>query len=320
MTEYAPSGGLQKYRPRICILVGDPGWAFDNSAREIKRQLATEFDITIHHAVDRPTFSAADCDLLHVCFWGESRHQLIDFDKKRIITEISSHRWQDNPNFGPCTPAEFVRRYLAHCDTAICTSRRLCAIVEKVFPRTFHTPNGVDVGRFNPAKRPFRPNLVFGWAGKAADEVKGFRDIVQPACDGRFCLLAATGDVPHRQMPEFYRQLDVIVVASRNEGEPLTLIEAMACGCYPVCVNVGIVPELIEHGRNGYIVPERTIDAFQNALQWCEDNCEEVRAASLVNAELIARDRNWDVCAQSFARVYRDTLMRADHLHGDPFK
>ena len=119
MTEDAPSGGLQTYRPRICILAGDPGWAFDNSAREIKRQLATEFDITIHHAVDRPTFSAADCDLLHICFWGESRHQLIDFDKRRIITEISSHRWQDNPNFGPCTPAEFVRRYLAHCDTAI---------------------------------------------------------------------------------------------------------------------------------------------------------------------------------------------------------
>jgi glycosyltransferase involved in cell wall biosynthesis len=295
-------------------LAGVPGWAYDNSAREIKRQLAYEFDITICYAVDHPSLSSVDYDLLHICFWGEDRYQLINFDKNRIIMEVSSHRWQDDHRFGPCTPDEFVRRYLANCETVICTSRRLTQIVEKVFFRTFHTPNGVDVARFRPGPPKSGPRLVFGWAGKAADDVKGFKDIVEPACKERVSLLAATGDWPYQQMHQFYQKLDVILVAARNEGEPLTLIEAMACGCYPVCVDVGIVPELIEHERNGYIVFERTIDAFQYAVQWCENNCDKVRAAGLTNAKLIARDRNWDICAQSFARAYRDTLMRADRL------
>jgi glycosyltransferase involved in cell wall biosynthesis len=309
MTDHGPGGGTRK--PRICILANVPGWAFDNSAREIKRNLAHEFDITIRYAVDHPDLSSADYDLVQICSWGQDRYRLIDFDKKRVIVQVSSHRWQDNPHFGPCTPDEFARRYLANCETVICTSRRLTEIVANVFPRVFHTPNGVDATRFTPGRRAPRPRLTFGWAGKAVDEVKGFYDIVKPACGDRFSLFVATGDLPHHQMPEFYRQLDVMIVASRNEGEPLTLIEGMACGCYPVCVDVGIVPELIEHRRNGYIVPERTVNAFQDAFQWCEDHHHEVRAAGLANAKLVARNRSWNICAQSFARVYWDTLIRA---------
>jgi len=314
--DHDPDGGVRK--PRICILAGVPGWAFDNSAREIKRHLAGEFDITIRYAVDHPDLSPIDFDLVQICFWGEDRYRLIDFDKKRVIMEVSSHRWQDNPQFGPCMPDEFARRYLANCETVICTSHRLTEIVAGVFPRVFHTPNGVDTTRFTPGPQASGPRLTFGWAGKAADEVKGFCDIVKPACGDRFSLLVAPGDLPHHQMPEFYRQLDVIIVASRNEGEPLTLVEAMACGCYPVSVDVGIVPELIEHRQNGYIVPERTVHAFQNAFQWCESRCREVRAAGLVNAKLIGRSRSWNICARSFARVYRDTLMHAEQLEVNP--
>ena len=42
-------------------------------------------------------------------------------------------------------------------------------------------------------------------------------------------------------MHEFFRKIDVYTVASRHEGEPLTLIEAMGAGCFPVCSDVGIV-------------------------------------------------------------------------------
>jgi glycosyltransferase involved in cell wall biosynthesis len=290
-------------------LADAPQWAYDNSAQSIKRQLADEFAITVRYGIDAPVLSSSDYDLVHICWWGEKGYQLLGFDGKSIIKEISSHRWEDNPEFGPCTPDEFARRYLSDCHTAICTSRRLTQIVEKVFPRTFHTPNGVDVTRFRPGKMISRQNLVFGWAGKPEDG-KGFREIVQPACGDRFPLRAATGDLSHRQMEKFYRDVDVIVVASKHEGEPLTLIEAMASGCFAVCADVGIVPELIEHGRNGYIVPERSVEGFEEAFNWCERHREAVRVAGFANAELIARDRSWAVCAQSFARVYRNTLAR----------
>lgn len=317
-THYIDSCQPKTHKPRICILADCPGWAYDNSARQIKRQLEPEFDITIRYGSDHPSLSLADYDLIHICFWEESRYQQIGLHRERIIKEVSSHRWQYSSTYGPCTPDEFARRYLMNCDTVICTSRRLTAILEKVVPHTFHTPNGIDVTRFAPGERRTGPGLVYGWAGNAKDEIKGFSDIVQPACGGRFELRAATGDLSHSEMANFYREVDVFIVASRHEGEPLTLIEAMASGCFPVCVDVGIVPELIEHGRNGYIVPERSVKAFQDAFEWCERHYDEVRAAGLGNAELIARERNWSVCAEYFTRVYRDTLVRADRLPKPP--
>jgi hypothetical protein len=302
-----------KRKPRICILADQKGWAYDNSARQIRDHLAAEFDVTIHYEAEDARVSGRDYDLLHVCFWGAEGYKAFGFDPRRIIKEVSSHRWQDDPNYGPLTPSGFATRYLADCDTAICTSRRLGDTLAGVFPRVFHTANGIDAALFRPfGRNTAGSRLVFGWAGNAGNELKGFSDIVAPACADRFPLLSATGGMPHDQMPQFYRSVDVFIVASRHEGEPLTLIEAMACGCFPVCTDVGIVPELIQHGRNGYIVRERTVAAFQNAFAWCQSHCDEVRIAGRANAALIARNRNWALCARSFARVYWNAIAWAN--------
>jgi hypothetical protein len=298
-------------KPRVCILADKRGWAYDTCAHNIKQHLAQEFDITLHYANENPAISPADFDLLHICFWGEQNTR--GFSPRRTIKLVSSHRWQDDPDLGgPMTPAEFARRRLAGCKTAMGASRRLADLIGPVFPRTFHTPHGVDTARFTPKQGPSQPALVFGWAGNPNDKVKGFFELVQPACGEDFVLRAATGNLRHAEMPEFYRTIDVILVSSTHEGDPLTLTEAMACGCFPVCVDVGIVPELIEHERNGYIVPERSIPAFRAAMRWCENNRERVRAAGRANAALIARERSWAICAQSFAAAYRDTLAFAE--------
>jgi glycosyltransferase involved in cell wall biosynthesis len=309
-----------RQRPRICLLVNDPDWSYDFSAQQIKKHLLPNFNIDIRYAVEQPQLSPETYDLLHVCFWADDHHQQFAFDRKRVIKEVSSHRWQYPGPYGPCTPAEFAGRYLCDCDTVICTSLRLVKIIMDVFPRTYHTPNGIDPNQFSPTQRHLLGDrLVFGWAGNPDERQKGFRDIIEPACGDRFVLLSTTGKVNYRDMPEFYRQIDVIIVSSRHEGEPLTLLEAMASGCFPVCVDVGIVPELIRHGWNGYIVPERTADAFRKAFEWCEIHRDKVHAAGLANAKLVARERNWEMCARNFGRVYKETIARAnkaDRLKG----
>jgi glycosyltransferase involved in cell wall biosynthesis len=297
-------------KPLILILVDKPGWAYDTSMRQIKCHLAKKFNIKIRYSGDQLS-SSKNYDLLHVCFWGDEGYKSLGFDCERIIKEVSSHRWQDDPLYGPCTPEEFAQRYLSDCDTVICTSRRLREIVEKVFPRVFHAPNGVDIGRFNATKRMRGANLVFGWAGNVDDPVKGFRDFIEPACGDRFKLISAQGKLHYRDMAAFYKKIDILAVSSQHEGEPLPLLEAMASGCFPVCVDVGIVPELIKHKENGYIVRERSVDAFREGFEWCDRNRAKVRTAGLANAGLIARERNWEICAQNFGRVYKETLARA---------
>jgi glycosyltransferase involved in cell wall biosynthesis len=58
-----------------------------------------------------------------------------------------------------------------------------------------------------------------------------------------------------RDLPRIYSDLDVLVVSSNNEGTPVSAIEAMASGCPVVATRVGGLPDLIDDGETGYLVP-----------------------------------------------------------------
>lgn len=293
------------HKPRILMLVDKRKWAFDISARQIARKLKHDFEFDIKYVRENPKLDPSRYDLLYVFFWGETYYQQFGFESEQIIKEVSSHRWEDDPQYGPCTPSVFAERYLSDCGTVICTSLRLLNLVEAFYSRAYYTPNGFSPSIFK-VVRERSGSLTIGWAGNIKDEVKGYNDILEPACRDRFKLLTASGSLSHARMNIFYNKLDVFAICSRHEGEPLTLIESMAAGCFPVCTDVGIVPELIEHGVNGYVVSEQTPDAFAKAFAWCEVNLDKIRKAGEENARLMRRERNWDACAQYFKRVFFD--------------
>lgn len=51
------------------------------------------------------------------------------------------------------------------------------------------------------------------------------------------------GSVPYREMPGVYQQAALLVVTSRNEGTPLTTIEAAACALPTMSTQVGFLPD-----------------------------------------------------------------------------
>ena len=55
-------------------------------------------------------------------------------------------------------------------------------------------------------------------------------------------------------LPRIYADLDVLVVSSRNEGTPVSIIEAMAAGCPVVATSVGGIPDMVTHGETGQLV------------------------------------------------------------------
>lgn len=56
-------------------------------------------------------------------------------------------------------------------------------------------------------------------------------------------------------LPHIYGGLDMVVLSSRNEGTPVSLIEALAAGRPVVATQVGGVPEVLQGGKLGRLVP-----------------------------------------------------------------
>ncbi|MEJ5384107.1 MAG: glycosyltransferase [Fimbriimonadales bacterium] len=65
---------------------------------------------------------------------------------------------------------------------------------------------------------------------------------------------------------------DAFVLSSRVEGNPLSVMEAMAAGLPVVSTAVGGVPELVQHGETGLLVPSEDRDALAGALQTMVDS------------------------------------------------
>lgn len=78
--------------------------------------------------------------------------------------------------------------------------------------------------------------------------------------------------IPHEEIHEIYRQTLVFVMTSWVEGMPTVILEAMAHGAAVVSTDVGGIPELIQDGKNGYLVSpgeihrpaEKIIQLLQN--------------------------------------------------------
>ncbi len=59
---------------------------------------------------------------------------------------------------------------------------------------------------------------------------------------------------------------DLFVLASHHEGLPVAVMEAMAAGVAVVATDVGGLPEAIDHGRTGWLVPARRPDLLGQAI------------------------------------------------------
>jgi glycosyltransferase involved in cell wall biosynthesis len=83
---------------------------------------------------------------------------------------------------------------------------------------------------------------------------------------------------PRDDVPALLAAADVGVLSSDYEGSPLTILEYMAAGLPVVATSVGGVPEIVEDGVTGILVPRRDPTALATALAQVLDHPEEARA------------------------------------------
>jgi glycosyltransferase involved in cell wall biosynthesis len=121
----------------------------------------------------------------------------------------------------------------------------------------------------------------------------------------RALLLGERDDVP-----DVLRALDVTVICSDFEGTPLALLEYMAAGKAIVATRTGGIPDIIEDGVHGVLVPPRDAAATAAAIERLLADPEE-RARLGANArERRRREFDLETTIARIAALYEELLAR----------
>lgn len=103
-------------------------------------------------------------------------------------------------------------------------------------------------------------------------------------------------------MAELFRRSQVVVSLTTHDGTPNTLLEGMACGCFPVAGDLESIREWIHHGQNGLLVDAGDPQAAADAILVALSNAGLRQRAAESNQQMIReRAEHGQVMAQAQA-------------------
>ncbi len=102
--------------------------------------------------------------------------------------------------------------------------------------------------------------------------------------------------MPHEQMAELFRSAQVVVSPSIHDGTPNTLLEGMACGCFPVAGDLESIREWITPGQNGLLVDPNDPQAIASAILIALEREDLRREAAGLNQVMIAARAEYTRC------------------------
>jgi glycosyltransferase involved in cell wall biosynthesis len=154
------------------------------------------------------------------------------------IESVVDYNGIDRVKFRPINRAEACRRL------GLDPKRRRVLYVGNLFP-----VKGPGV-LAEAAERLSEAEVIF--VGSGAEKIRAGR-----------CV----GARQHDEVPLWMNASDVLCLPSMNEGLPNVVLEAMACGLPVVASSVGGVPEIVQEGVNGLLVPPGDAVALAAALR-----------------------------------------------------
>ncbi len=262
-----------------------------------------------------------------VSVWGS------DVDEFPDISPV--HRW-------------LLRRILQQANALAATSQALVRRVQQLLlrpPPIFVTPFGVDTAAFAPVSGDGLQvtgsvHALFIGTSKGLATVYGidillraFALLPEHAPDGRplrlrllgtgpqaadYQALSATlglqhrvefaGNIAHALMPAALQQLDIYVAPSRQESFGVSVLEASACAKAVVASRVGGLPEVVQHGVTGLLVPPGDVPALAAALLQLVQDAPLRAALGAAGRRMVQERYGWEACVSTMVAVYRQLL------------
>lgn len=200
-------------------------------------------------------------------------------------------------------------------------------------------PNPIDTGVFCPKSKkiscdelglPIDRKLVLFCSVKITDERKGFSYFVN-CCNSLkksgmnigvvllgTCSEDLSSAIPFEtysmgyisdsnKLAKVYNAVDLFVTPSLEDNLPNTIMEAMACGTPCVGFEVGGIPEMIDHRKNGYVARYCDAADMAHGIEWCLD---ETDYGQLSDEALhkVHRCYSQDAVANKYIKLYNELL------------
>lgn len=108
---------------------------------------------------------------------------------------------------------------------------------------------------------------------------------------------------------EYYCMADVFVLPSYLEGLPMALLEAMSCGLVPIVSRVGGNRELINNGKNGFLVEPRNVDDLVQKMMWCISNKDKLEFFGAKAVETVKTQFSLEKVAEEYLEVYEKAIV-----------
>jgi glycosyltransferase involved in cell wall biosynthesis len=218
--------------------------------------------------------------------------------------------------------ADKIRATLAACDHVVPDCERDMALARSFgFGGSLHGPflasGGLPMAeiRSQIAGEPLRRRVIAvkGYQGKfgravtaldaidSLDELAGWQVVIYLPNDEVMARAAKMrkdigvrplAAAPNREIWRLLGTSRIAVALSVSDGIPVSLVEAMAAGAFPVQSNTGSTEEAISSGVNGMLVPADDVDAVAEAIVRAATDDELVTSAARINAE---RVEQWDL-------------------------
>jgi glycosyltransferase involved in cell wall biosynthesis len=111
--------------------------------------------------------------------------------------------------------------------------------------------------------------------------------------------------LPHIQMGDLFRRAQVVISPSVHDGTPNSLLEGMACGCFPVAGDLESIREWLTPGANGLLVDANDPTSLAEAMLTALDNKDLREQAAGRNKEMIAARADYARCMTKAEEFYQ---------------
>ena len=106
-----------------------------------------------------------------------------------------------------------------------------------------------------------------------------------------------------KDVENYLRNSDIYVSASKTEGLPLSILEAMACGLPVVATNAGGTKDIVKNNINGYVVPIDGTREFEQSIIELINNTDRRKKFSKESRK-IAEDWSIENCIKGYVTLY----------------